>query len=77
MPDERRAQRRQMLGSLLVALAIVAVAIAVVTARLGPTSAAELDSRERIEKERTDRLEERLKQREEQLEERRDQREGG
>jgi hypothetical protein len=72
MPDDSGAQRRQ----LLVALAIVAVAIAVVTARLGPTSAAELDSRERIEKERTDRLEERLKQQEERLKERRDDRGG-
>jgi hypothetical protein len=72
MPDDERAQRIQMLASLVVALVIVAVAIAVVTARLGPTSAAELDSRERIEKERTDRLKEQLELREERLEERRD-----
>jgi hypothetical protein len=48
-----------MLGSLLVAPAIVAVAIAIVTAHFGPTSSAELDARE-----------ERLEQREENIEER-------
>ena len=51
----------QMIGSLLVALAIVAVTIIAVTAQLGPTSAAELDARE-------ERLEERLEQREERRE---------
>ena len=40
------AQTRQMIGSLLVALAIVAIVIVAVTAQLGPTSAAELDARE-------------------------------
>jgi hypothetical protein len=48
-----------MLGSLLVAPAIVAAAIAIVTAHFGPTSIAELDARE-----------ERLEQREENIEER-------
>ena len=65
-----RAQVRQLIGSLLVAAAIVAIAIVVVTAKLGPTSAAELDARE-------DRLEERIELREErleQLEERREER---
>ena len=38
--------------------------IVAVTARLGPTSAAELDAREKIEKERLDAIEERRKERE-------------
>lgn len=59
--------RRQMIGSLLVALAIVAIAIAAVTARLGPTSVAERDALE----ERTEQLEERREEREERREERR------
>jgi len=41
-----------------------------VTARIGPTSAGEQDTVERLEKERTDRLEERLEQREEERESR-------
>lgn len=49
---------RQVVGSLLVAVAIVAVAIAVVTARLGPTSIAELEAAE-------ERQELRIEQREE------------
>ena len=65
---------RQVVGSLLVALTIVAVVIIAVTARIGPTSAAELDALEEREKQRTERLEERL----DALEERRDQqRDGG
>jgi type II secretory pathway pseudopilin PulG len=59
---ERRSHTRQMIGSLLVALAIVALAIAVVTARFGPTSAAEREVQE-----------ERIEQREELREERREQ----
>ena len=51
------------MGSLLVAIAIVAVAIAVVTAHFGPTSSAKLEARE-------ERIEERLKLREDVLEER-------
>jgi membrane protein YdbS with pleckstrin-like domain len=46
------------------------VAIVAVTARIGTTSAAEQDTVERLEKERTDRLEERLEQREEERESR-------
>jgi type II secretory pathway pseudopilin PulG len=55
----------QLLGSVLVALAIMAIAIIAVTAKLGPTSAAEIDARE-------ERLEERLEQQEEQREEQQD-----
>jgi len=43
---ESRSHRAQMLGSLLVAIAIVAVVIVAVTAKLGPTSIAELEARE-------------------------------
>jgi cell division protein FtsB len=65
---------RQLAGSLLVALTIVAVVIIAVTARTGPKSAAELDALQEREKQRTERIEERL----EALEERREQqREGG
>jgi type II secretory pathway pseudopilin PulG len=64
------AQTRQMLLSLLVAVAIVAIAIAVVTAKFGATSAAELDAREDRIKERQELQEERLEQREELREER-------
>ncbi len=59
---------RQLAGSLVVAAIIVLVTIIAVTARLGPTSAAELDSRE-------DRLKERLEQQEERREEAEDRRE--
>lgn len=51
----------QLLGSLLAAVAIAAVAVAVVTAHFGPTSSAERELQE-----------ERLEQREEALEERRE-----
>ena len=70
----RPPQSLQMLGSLLVALAIAAVAIAVVTAHFGPTSNARLEARE-------DAVEERLKLREDVVEEREkareDRRKGG
>jgi hypothetical protein len=46
------AESRQMIGSLLVAVALVAVAVVAVTAKLGPTSAAELDAREERERRR-------------------------
>lgn len=49
---------RQVIGSLLAAGAIVAIAIVVVTAKLGPTSSAELEARE-------ERLELRIEQQEE------------
>jgi type II secretory pathway pseudopilin PulG len=65
MTDEPISHRRQMLGSLLVAVAIVAIVILAVTVRLGPTSVAE-------EEARNERLEERLKAQEERLEQRRE-----
>lgn len=55
------SQMTQIVGSLLVALAIAAVAIAVVTAHFGPTSHAELEARE-------DRIDARLDAREERRE---------
>jgi hypothetical protein len=62
----RPPQWAQLLGSLIAAAAIVAIAIAVVTAHFGPTSSAERDARE-----------ERLEQREEVLERREERSDGG
>lgn len=68
MADDKTSRTGQMVGSLLVALLIVVVAIIVVTAKFGPTSAAELEERE-------ERLEERLEQREERREQQEERRE--
>jgi uncharacterized membrane-anchored protein YhcB (DUF1043 family) len=67
MPGEG-SHTRQMLLSLAVALLIVAVAIIVVTARLGPTSAAEQDALEERQEERLDQLEELQEERQERRE---------
>ena len=67
--DERRRQLVQLLGSLLVGLAIVAVVIVAVTAQLGPTSVAELEAREDARDARDDAREERLEELQERLEE--------
>lgn len=67
----RSPHARQMLGSLLVAAAIVAIAIFVVTARFGSTSAAERELRE----ERLEQREEAREQRSEHEEEAREDRE--
>lgn len=72
----RDAQVRQMVGSLLVGLALVAVVIALVAARLGTTSIAEREAREDAAKEQQDRLEDRQKAREDALEERAKERDG-
>jgi hypothetical protein len=63
-------QARQVLGSLLVAAAIVAIAIVAVTARLGTTSVAELESLEDRQKQRLEVREEAREQRQKLLEER-------
>jgi hypothetical protein len=63
----------QMLGSLVVAAALVAIVIAIVTSGLGPTSVAELDARQERRDQRIDRAEERREQRIELREERREQ----
>jgi type II secretory pathway pseudopilin PulG len=61
---------RQMIGSLLVALVIVALAIVVVTDRFGPTSAAERELQEERIEQREELREERREAREERREER-------
>jgi len=58
----RPPQAVQLVGSVLVALAIAAVAIAAVTAHFGPTSTAKLEAREDIVKERAEQREERLEE---------------
>lgn len=70
------SEGKQILGSLLVALAIAAVAVTVVTAHFGPTSHAELEAREERIDMRADAREERREQREEAAEERREARGG-
>jgi type II secretory pathway pseudopilin PulG len=67
---EHRSHTRQMIGSLLVAVAIVALAIVVVTARFGSTSAAERE----VQEERLDHREELREERREAREERREER---
>lgn len=62
---EPPSQMTQIVGSLLVALAIAAVAVAVVTAHFGPTSHAELE----VQEERIEQREERAEAREERREE--------
>ncbi len=73
----RPPQSLQILGSLLAALAIAAIAVAVVTAHFGPTSTAKLEAREDVVKERVDAREEAREAREEVREERRDSRGAG
>lgn len=63
------SQMTQIVGSLLVALAIAAVAVAVVTAHFGPTSHAELEVREERIEQREEAREERAEAREERREE--------
>ena len=64
----QQSHTRQMIGSLVVALLIVVAAVAVVTAKFGPNSAAEQEAVE----ERMEQREERLEERRELLEERRE-----
>ena len=64
-----RANARQWLGALLAAVILIAVTIAVVTARFGETPVAELEARQEVAKERTERLEERREAAEERREE--------
>ncbi len=61
---------KQLLGSLLAAVVIIAIAVVVVTAKFGETPVAELEAREEIAKERTDRIEERRDAAEERREQR-------
>jgi bifunctional ADP-heptose synthase (sugar kinase/adenylyltransferase) len=63
----RPSQGVQLLGSLLAAFAIAAVAIAIVTAKFGPTSSAERELQEERIEQRQEAIEERQELREEQL----------
>ncbi len=63
------SQVAQIAGSILVALAIAATAIAVVTAHFGPTSTAKLEAREDAIDARVDARETRAKARQERREE--------
>ena len=65
-------QVAQVVGSILVALVIAAIAVAVVTAHFGSTPVAELEAREERIDARLDAREEREKAREDVREERRD-----
>lgn len=64
----RPSQGVQLLGSLLAALAIAAVAVAVVTAKFGPTSSAEREVQEQRIEQREEAIEGRQELREERLE---------
>lgn len=66
----RPPQAAQVLGSILFAAVIVAIAIAVVTAHFGPTSSAELEAREERLEQRVELREEAMEQREEEREQR-------
>jgi hypothetical protein len=63
---------RQLLGSLLAAVIIVAVAITIVTLHFGPTSAAELEAQEERQQQRLEAEEERREAAEEAAEEARE-----
>lgn len=69
-PATRRSHAKQLLGSFLVAVALIAVAIIVVTAQFGETPVAELEAREELADERGERTEERIEAAEERREER-------
>jgi len=69
MSDRDPGHARQVIGSLLVAAAIVAIAILVVTARFGSTPVAELDAREEAQEQRLEQAEEQREAREERAEE--------
>ena len=73
-PDATRgpAAGRQVLGSLLAGLAIVAITILVVTLKFGPTPIAELEQRQDAQKERIDAREDARDARMDQREERRE-----
>jgi hypothetical protein len=62
------SQTRQMIGSLVVAAAVVAAVIGVVTAKLGSTPVAELEAREDRRDARIELIEERREAREERRE---------
>jgi hypothetical protein len=55
----KRANARQLLGSLLAAIILIALTIAIVTARFGETPVAELEAREEAAEQRVEQEEER------------------
>jgi hypothetical protein len=55
----KRANARQLLGSLLAAIILIALTIAIVTARFGETPVAELEAREEAAEQRIEQAEER------------------
>jgi len=67
-----RSHKRQMLGSLIAAMLIVAVAITVVTLKFGPYSAAEQEALEERREQRLEAVEERREEAEDRREEQRD-----
>lgn len=70
--DDPRSHWPQMVGSLLVAVAIVAIVIALVTSKFGPTSIAEQEAREDRLEQQEDIVDERQDGREERREEQAD-----
>ena len=75
-PTGRQGHGLQMLGSLLAAVLIVVAAIWAVTARLGPTSIAELDAAEEREEEAAEAEEEAAEEAAESAEDSREERSG-
>jgi len=65
----KRANARQLLGSLLAAIVLIALTIAIVTAKFGETPVAELEAREEAAERRIEQAEERRKAAEERREE--------
>jgi hypothetical protein len=63
-----RSHARQMIGSLLAAIAIVAIAILVVTLKFGSTPTAELEAQEEAAEQQQEAIEERIEAREERRE---------
>jgi hypothetical protein len=65
----KRANARQYLGALLAAIALIALTIAIVTAKFGETPVAELEAREEAAEQRIEQAEERREAAEERREE--------
>ena len=65
----KRANAGQYLGALIAAVVLIAVTIAIVTAKFGETPVAELEAREEATEQRTEQAEERREAAEERREE--------
>ena len=70
--EGRPSHAAQVIGSLLVAAALVALTVAIVTSKLGPTSVAELEAREEARDQRQEAVEEKIEELQELSEERRE-----